>query len=279
MARRRRRDIEEDEEDLEKYRDDEDDRKSKGSRRRRREQYDRRQDFAMFVALIIIIFGILGGYFLYTTYLQGDEGDEEQFKTYTPPMNPVDPGNNNNNGGGSTIYEFPEPTPSDPTNTIVVMEIQDFGVIVMELYDSKVPTTVNNFKRYVQDGYYDGLLFHRVAQNPKVIQGGGFRPGMSYVEPTYSPINLEIDNSLTHIDGALAMARTSDPNSATSQFYISVGENHYLDDSQMQQTGSRGYAVFGQVIYGHDVYRTVNSVPVDNEAPINEIVIKRAYIY
>ncbi|UCH89640.1 MAG: peptidylprolyl isomerase [Thermoplasmata archaeon] len=171
--------------------------------------------------------------------------------------------------GGESIYDFGEPKPTDPDNTVVIMEITNYGSIVIELYDSLAPQTVSNFIKYVDDGFYNGLIFHRVAKD-FVIQGGGYGPGMEYKDPTYPPINLEIHEDLTHVDGALGMARGSDPDSATTQFYISVGDNHHLDGE---------YAVFGQVISGHDIYKLINEVPVEGEQPVDDIIIRRMAFY
>ncbi|UCH87889.1 MAG: peptidylprolyl isomerase [Thermoplasmata archaeon] len=246
--------------------------KSTKTREERRARYKRKQDFVLFGIMFILILAIVGGYVLANEYFLNGDSDSDSQDYYQIPSSP---------GDSQSIYDFPTPNPSNPSNTVVVMEIRDYGSIVMELEDQKVPNTVANFKKYVQDGFYDGLIIHRVAQNPKVVQGGGYYPGMNPKDATYDPIDLEIDNSLTHVDGALAMARTFEINSATAQFYISVGENHGLDDANMIQQGDRGYAVFGQVISGHDIYRTINSVAVKQgtEEPASDIIIQRMYVY
>jgi cyclophilin family peptidyl-prolyl cis-trans isomerase len=259
--------------------DDKDFKSTNLSREERRVRYERKKDFAIFGAMIIVIAGIIGGYFFVENYLGDDSSDSKDFDSYIIPTN------NSPNQPDNSIYDFPEPISSSPSNTIVVMEIRDYGSIVFELYDDKVPITVANFKRYVTDGFYDGLIFHRVPQNPKVVQGGGYYTGtpLNQKQPTYDPIKLEIDNDLTHIDGALAMARMNDPDTASSQFYISVGENHFLDDAQMVQNSegqNRGYSVFGQVISGHDIYRTINNVQVDsNDRPITDVIMNKVYVY
>jgi cyclophilin family peptidyl-prolyl cis-trans isomerase len=171
------------------------------------------------------------------------------------------------------LYKFTKPDPSDESNTVIVMEVEDYGSIVIELYDSKVPITVNNFLKYVEDEFYDGTIFHRVVSSGlQIIQGGGYLPNMEAKTPTYDPIKLEIDESLTHVDGALAMARTNDPDSATVQFYISIGEsNHYLDGE---------YAVFGRVISGNDLYREINNVDTGyDEQPDEDVIIRKIYVY
>ena len=281
MARRRRRDkIEDDDEVAEKessrdkYREDEAERKIKRSRRKRRESYDRRQDLAMFTVLIIIIAGIILGYFYYINYMPEDDDDIDDFNTYTPPINPDDHNNGGDNGGGSngatTIYDIPSGiTASDAGNTLAVIEIQDYGAMVIELYDSKMPITVANFVEYLNVHFYDGLLIHRISQNPDIIQGGGMEQDGTY-KNTNQPIQLETAPDLNNEEGTIAMARTTDPDSATSQWYINCAYNDYLDGQ---------YAVFGRVIYGDSVYQAVNNVPVNGEEPVNPVIIKSAYVY
>jgi len=142
-------------------------------------------------------------------------------------------------------------TGANPTVTMVTSE----GTIVMEVYRDKVPTTENNFLNLAKSGFYDGLIFHRVINN-FVIQTGGYEPGLVPKESPYGAIPLEIDQDLTHVDGAVGMARTSDPNSATSQFYICDGAQHSLDGQ---------YAVFAQVIDGMNVVREIASAPTHTD--------------
>jgi cyclophilin family peptidyl-prolyl cis-trans isomerase len=146
------------------------------------------------------------------------------------------------------------------------------GTIKIKLYKDKVPNTVDNFEKYAKARFYNGLIFHRIANldasrpTTHIVQGGGFDADLNSKTALYSPIELEIDDSLTHVDGAVAMARTDDPNSATSQFYICDGEQHFLDDATRQsQSGSRGYAVFGQVTSGWDVLRAIANHPVSTQ--------------
>jgi len=133
-------------------------------------------------------------------------------------------------------------------NHIAVIEMK-MGKIKIELYEDKAPTTTKNFIKLVNDGFYDGLIFHRIVNN-FVIQGGGFYPDGTPKQSPYGTIKLETNPDLTHVDGAVAMARTNDPNSATSQFYICDGPQHFLDGQ---------YAVFGKVIEGMDIVRTIAS--------------------
>ena len=151
--------------------------------------------------------------------------------------------------------------------TIIQIETNK-GTIKIGLYDDTVPVTVNNFIRYVNDGFYDGLIFHRVIDN-FMIQGGGFYPNLTQKTSTYPPINLEINSELIHVDGAVAMARTSDPNSATSQFYICDGAQPSLDGN---------YAVFAQVIEGMDVVRNIASVQMQTENGMENVPVENVII-
>ena len=151
-------------------------------------------------------------------------------------------------------------------NPLAVIETS-MGTIKVELYNDKVPNTCENFIKLADDNFFDGLVFHRVANldngatDTHVIQGGGFNPAGNQKESIYGEIGLEIDDTLTHVDGAIAMARTTDPNSATSQFYICDGEHHFLDDSyRITNYDERGYAVFGKVTEGMNVVREIANV-------------------
>jgi peptidyl-prolyl cis-trans isomerase A (cyclophilin A) len=134
------------------------------------------------------------------------------------------------------------------------------GTIRIELYPAKAPKTVENFLQYVKDGHYNGTLFHRVIEG-FMIQGGGMTPDLSQ-KRTRAPIPIESKNGLKNEVGTLAMARTSDPNSATSQFFINVNNNAFLD--YPGQDGY-GYAVFGKVIDGLDVVNKIAAVPTGNQ--------------
>ncbi len=145
------------------------------------------------------------------------------------------------------------------------------GNIVMELYPLNAPNTVDNFLRYVTDGFYTNTIFHRVISN-FVIQGGGFNAQL-VPATTRGPIPLEVCNGLRNLRGTVAMARTTDLNSATSQFYINVVDNFALD------TNGGGYAVFGVVVSGMDVVDLIKAVPTQtvntfgSDVPVNAITI------
>ena len=131
------------------------------------------------------------------------------------------------------------------------------GAIAVELYDDKVPNTCQNFINLVKDNFYTNLVFHRVANiystypDRYIIQGGGFDREGNKKESPFGTIDLEINEDVRHVDGAISMARTDDPNSATSQFYICDGVHDFLDDN---------YAAFGKVIYGMDVVQEIAGV-------------------
>jgi len=167
--------------------------------------------------------------------------------------------------------------PAAATPTRVVLETSA-GRIVIELQADKAPKTVANFVQYVQDGYYDGTIFHRVIDR-FMIQGGGFTEGMIQ-KPTRAPIPPESSNGLKNVRGAVAMARTSDPNSATSQFFIDVVDNQRLDYPSFDGTG---YTVFGNVVEGMDVVDKIRAVPTGHRdafenVPLTPVVIKTARI-
>ncbi|MDI3511041.1 MAG: peptidyl-prolyl cis-trans isomerase [Betaproteobacteria bacterium] len=134
------------------------------------------------------------------------------------------------------------------------------GDIVLELDAAKAPKTVENFVQYVKDKHYDGTVFHRVIDG-FMIQGGGFTADMTQ-KPTRAPIPLESRNGLTNSRGTIAMARTSNPNSATAQFFINVVDNAMLN---APNPDGYGYAVFGKVVTGMDVVDKIKAVPVGNK--------------
>jgi len=152
-----------------------------------------------------------------------------------------------------------------------------YGAIIVELDPHRAPKTVNNFIAYVRDGYYDGTLFHRVMDG-FMIQGGGFLTGMVQ-KPTRPPIENEAKNGLRNERGAIAMARTSDPNSATSQFFINVVDNDFLNFTAETPSGW-GYCVFGKVVDGLTVVDRIKGVPTGSRAghknvPLSDVIIER----
>jgi len=168
--------------------------------------------------------------------------------------------------------------PAAPTTATRVAFDTSEGRIVVELRADKAPKTVANFLQYVNEGFYDGTIFHRVIDG-FMIQGGGFTPGLSQ-KPTRPPIASESTNGLKNVRGAIAMARTSDPNSATAQFFINVVDNNKLDYPSFDGTG---YTVFGNVVQGMDVVDKIRVVPVGQrgpygDVPVTAVVIKTAHI-
>lgn len=162
---------------------------------------------------------------------------------------------------------------------MVILETT-LGSIEIELFRSDAPITTQNFMDYVNEGYYDGTIFHRVIPG-FVIQGGGLEPGMRN-KPGNPPIENEANNCQKNLKWSLSMARTSDPHSATSQFFINLENNSSLDYKSETPQGW-GYAVFGTVIDGFDVVEKISSVSTgssDNhqDVPLEDIVIKRAKV-
>ncbi len=149
------------------------------------------------------------------------------------------------------------------------------GDVVLELYPDKAPKTVENFLQYVDDGFYKNTIFHRVISN-FMIQGGGFDITLKQ-KPTRSPIQNEAANGLRNETGTIAMARTSDPHSATAQFFINVANNDFLNYKAPSQSGY-GYTVFGKVISGIDVIHKIASIPTGSSGPFPSDVPKTSII-
>ncbi len=162
-------------------------------------------------------------------------------------------------------------------NPIVVISTTK-GDIEIELDSTKAPITVNNFKSYVSGGFYENTVFHRVIKG-FMIQGGGFT-GDGVQKDVMAPIAIESNNGLSNLTGTIAMARTNDPNSATSQFFINVVDNKFLDYTS---SANPGYAVFGKVISGMDVvYAIENSststkLGIYQDWPVDNVVITKVY--
>ena len=151
------------------------------------------------------------------------------------------------------------------------------GIIIAALDPTAAANTVNNFLGYVQTGYYTNSLFHRVIPD-FVIQGGGFGPGLVPLPGLRDPIAIQSNNGLSNLRGSLAMARTSDPNSATSQFYFNLVDNPSLD---YQSDVNPGYTVFGKIVQGLDVMDAIAAVPTtvvngQPDVPVSDVVIQRA---
>jgi peptidyl-prolyl cis-trans isomerase B (cyclophilin B) len=154
------------------------------------------------------------------------------------------------------------------------------GAITLELDAAKAPLTVANFLQYVKDRHYDNTVFHRVIDG-FMIQGGGFEPGMKQ-KPTRETIRNEADNGLKNAAYTVAMARTPDPHSASSQFFINIANNDFLD-FRAATPQEYGYCVFGKVVEGQDVVDKIRKVTTGNrgthrDVPVDDVVIKSAEV-
>jgi peptidyl-prolyl cis-trans isomerase B (cyclophilin B) len=149
------------------------------------------------------------------------------------------------------------------------------GRIIIELYPDKAPKSVDNFLKYVKAGHYDGTIFHRVIPG-FMVQGGGFTPDMKQ-KPTRPSIPNEADNGLANDRGTVAMARTSDPNSAGAQFFINVVDNGFLNFKSKTPQGW-GYTVFGKVVEGMEVADAIAAVKTKDDVPVQPIVVKKARV-
>jgi peptidyl-prolyl cis-trans isomerase B (cyclophilin B) len=154
------------------------------------------------------------------------------------------------------------------------------GDVVIELDTEKAPVTAENFLQYVRDGFYDNTVFHRVI-NGFMVQGGGFEPGMKQ-KSTRAPIENEAGSGLKNDAYTVAMARTSDPHSATAQFFFNVVNNNFLNFRAASADGY-GYCVFGKVVEGRDVVDKIKAVTTGNrdfhqDVPAEDVVIKKAEI-
>ena len=166
------------------------------------------------------------------------------------------------------------------SNPKVELHILDHGVITLELNEEKAPKSVANFLNYVKKGHYDGTIFHRVISN-FMVQGGGFQPGMTQ-KPSDAPIDNEANNGLKNDMYTVAMARTSDPHSATAQFFINVADNAFLNHTAISAQGW-GYAVFGKVIAGTDVVDKIRAVKTGrkgfhDDVPKDDVLIQKVVV-
>ncbi|CAN1498820.1 PpiB Peptidyl-prolyl cis-trans isomerase (rotamase) - cyclophilin family [Burkholderiaceae bacterium] len=164
------------------------------------------------------------------------------------------------------------------SNPQVELHIQDHGVITLELDADKAPLSVENFLSYVANGHYNQTVFHRVIKD-FMIQGGGFEPGMKQ-KPCAAPIDNEANNGLHNDIYTVAMARTSDPHSATAQFFINTTDNSFLNHSSPTPQGW-GYAVFGKVVAGTEVVDAIRAVKTGrkgfhDDVPVQDVVIEKA---
>ena len=166
--------------------------------------------------------------------------------------------------GAASAQSTAPAAPAAPAATAAprVKLVTSQGEIVIELDAQKAPKSVENFLQYVRDKHYDGTVFHRVIPT-FMVQGGGFKPDMQQ-KPTRAPIALEAGNGLKNDRGTVAMARTGNPNSATSQFFVNVVDNAMLN---APNPDGYGYAVFGRVVSGMDVVDKIRAVPTATQGP------------
>ena len=162
------------------------------------------------------------------------------------------------------------PAAGQPANPRVLIETGK-GNITLELFPHNAPQSAANFLSYAKSGFYDGLVFHRVIPG-FMIQGGGMTPDMAK-KPNGEPIRNEADNGLKNLRGTLAMARTGDPHSATSQFFINVVDNALLNH-RGQSVAGWGYAVFGQVVGGMEVVDAIVAVPRGSRGPHDDVPLE-----
>jgi cyclophilin family peptidyl-prolyl cis-trans isomerase len=181
---------------------------------------------------------------------------------------------------GFFLMSFGAASAQKKANPVVMMKTS-LGDIVIELYPDKAPETTQNFLWYVDNKFYDGLVFHRVISN-FMIQGGGFTKDMARKE-TKPPIKNEADNGLSNVTGTIAMARTGEAHSASSQFFINVKDNKVLDFKSKDNGQTWGYCVFGKVIDGMTAAEKIRQVPTKsmeggyNDVPVEPVVITKAY--
>ncbi|MDP8204224.1 MAG: peptidylprolyl isomerase [Candidatus Tenebribacter mawsonii] len=161
---------------------------------------------------------------------------------------------------------------------VIIKMVTNMGTIELELYADKAPITVENFTKYANDGFFNGTVFHRVI-NDFMIQGGGFTVEGDHKTDTYDQIQNEADNMLSNEVGTIAMARTNNPHSATSQFFINIKDNAFLDHQDKKR--GWGYCVFGKVTKGMEIVNSIKAVPTHvnpktgmSDWPIKEIIIE-----
>jgi peptidyl-prolyl cis-trans isomerase B (cyclophilin B) len=166
------------------------------------------------------------------------------------------------------------------TNPKVELHIAGYGVVTLELDADKAPETVANFLNYAKNGHYDNTIFHRVIPG-FMVQGGGFEPGMKQ-KPADATVKNEANNGLKNNNYTVAMARTSDPHSASAQFFINVADNDFLNHTAPTAQGW-GYAVFGKVVAGTEIVDRIKAVKTGrsgfhDDVPVENVVIEKAVV-
>jgi len=164
--------------------------------------------------------------------------------------------------GHEDITITPTPTPQEGPSTYIATINTSLGNITVELYRDKLPTTVDNFVRLAEDGFYDGMIFHRIKDDFMLQTGKEMVDGTNKTSP-YGFIDFEAHPDVRHVDGAISMARSDDPNSASAEFFICDGAQIMLDDEVNKLLGLRGWTAFGVVVDGIDIVREIASMPND----------------
>lgn len=226
------------------------------------------------MALLTLIFLSAAFSMVSAVNIPDASGADNSANSSTSPSSPSEQG---------VVYT--EPQELNVTNRIAVLEVKDWGTIKIELYDNMTPITTENFAILAENGFYNGISFHRVIDDfvaqtgdPNTKNNNPYDDGWGGSQTT---IPLEICDNATHVDGAVGMARSSEPDSASSQFYICDGPQHGLDDKQrMENNGDHGYAVFGIVIEGLDVAKKIAAAqtwgmlrPLLKDHPVDDIVM------
>ncbi|MBI4393667.1 MAG: peptidylprolyl isomerase [Euryarchaeota archaeon] len=182
--------------------------------------------------------------------------------------------------GNRTAFEFSAARMDHAASNRLAIICTTTGWFVAELFENKAPISTANFIKYASDGFYEGTVFHRVIDN-FVIQGGGVLANGTEKPTTYPSIELENQTGLRHWDGAWGMARETEPDTATAQFYVCDGPQHRLDDDnfKIQYSGAPGYAVFAQTIDGMEIVAAIASVQTDSaDRPIQDVTTTRVTI-
>jgi len=224
---------------------------------------------------MITVLIILG---LFAVYVFNENATKPAEQTLNNSLNPSPaPTQALNINSPKTASSSPEKENVPPTQSNIVVLETSMGNIEIALNPEKAPITVENFLAYVNEGFYSGTVFHRVIPG-FMVQGGGFTADGTQ-KPTHNPIKLESANGLKNDVGTVAMARTNIPNSATSQFFINVANNAFLNYAP----GNDGYAVFGTVTAGMDVVDAIEQVRTairgsNADWPVQDITINRAYV-
>ena len=230
------------------------------------------KQIALFAALVLLIALAVLGYNYWTqTALQTSSKEISEQHSEAPTSNAIQQ--------IQTEQSEPNPTTINTSTPMVTIDT-NLGQIKLELDADKAPYTVKNFLNYAEQGHYDGTVFHRVISN-FMIQGGGFEPGLTQ-KSTNAPIPNEANNGLLNEKYSIAMARTNDPHSATSQFFINTNDNDFLNFTSESGSGW-GYAVFGKVVEGADVVDKIEAVQTGQvgphgDVPQEDVVIEKVSI-